>query len=571
MSEDPRALDHLIESWSETSTESLAAGESGARRVEGASVRALRDIARIADFNRTLQRAESAAGPMPERWGDLFLMEHVRSGASADVYRAWDPSLRRDVALKLLRAPRGDSDGVDEARASARIRHPGVVTVFGAAEHDGRHGVWMEFVRGETLAERIERAGPLDALEVARIGAALAEALNAVHADGLVHGDVKPANVILEPGGRVVLTDFGLGHPWTRERRGAFNVSGTPLFLSPERLEGEPATPRSDQYALGVTLWFAATARYPYEAATFEQLNAAVASGVRAALREQRPELPEALSATIERATNPRAADRFPGLEALGAALGSRAHEPAARTPPRSRPALALAAAGVLLLAAVTWLLVPRPRLDSRDATTLRETPAAEGSTVYDVDATFVRRTLGGYEPLTSGDRVAPGDDVSLEFRSTQRAWVYVMNQDDLGSTFLLFPQPVFDLDNPLAADSTLVLPGPIAGRESAWKVTSRGGREQLLVIVSPAPVPELEADLDRMPAPRRNEPVRYAPVTGPTTEWLRGMGGITDAAPPPRLAAPTRAFDRFRALAGRESGVRGVWVRRVVFENLAP
>ncbi|HEV2104921.1 MAG TPA: DUF4384 domain-containing protein, partial [Candidatus Eisenbacteria bacterium] len=185
----------------------------------------------------------------------------------------------------------------------------------------------------------------------------------------------------------------------------------------------------------------------------------------------------------------------------------------------------------------------------------------------YDVEATLVRRSGGAYQRLAPGDRVAPGDRLSLEFRATRRAWVYVLDQDERGESYLLFPQPLFDTANPIVPDSTVVLPGPIGGRENAWTVTSRGGREHFLLVASPAPVADLEAELRLLPAARPGRPIRYAAVEPAALERLRGVGGVAPL-PAPAKPAPNGAFERFAALAGRERGVRGVWVRQVTLEN---
>jgi hypothetical protein len=112
-------------------------------------------------------------------------------------------------------------------------------------------------------------------------------------------------------------------------------------------------------------------------------------------------------------------------------------------------------------------------------------------------------------------------------------------------------------------------LPGALAGREHAWTVTSAGGREYLLVVASPNPVPEIEADLGRLPPAQPGRPIEYAPVGAAAVERLRGVGGMAELPRPASGATPrSRAFDGFRALAGREAGVEGVWVRQVVLEN---
>src|SRR5438552_4252178 len=179
--------------WNDAESSAVGSGEQ-------ASIQALRQVAQIAEFNRGLQRSPhsgpgaAAAGAAPLHWGELTLLEPAGSGASGEVWRAWDPTLRREVALKFLtvRAPgsgAGDAPEIsllEEARALARVRHPGVVAVHGIAEHDGRPGMWMEYLAGATLAAEMERRGALPPGEVARIGLALCRALEAVDAAGLV-------------------------------------------------------------------------------------------------------------------------------------------------------------------------------------------------------------------------------------------------------------------------------------------------------------------------------------------------------------------------------------------------
>jgi hypothetical protein len=233
--------------------------------------------------------------------------------------------------------------------------------------------------------------------------------------------------------------------------------------------------------------------------------------------------------------------------------------------------ALAGIGALVILAAAGVW----RARHLSEPARTVETTapvpaPVATVAT-YAVEASFLRRDGRGSFRLVSGDRVKPGDRLSLEMRATRPAWVYVLNEDERGERYLLFPQPRFDARNPIPADSSYVLPGTIGGVENAWTVTSAGGREHFLVVVSPDPVPEIEADLAQLPAPQPGRPIDYAPVGAATVERLRGVGGVAPV--PPEAAHPashSRAFDHFRALAGRENDVQGIWVRQIVLENPA-
>lgn len=532
-------------------------------------VLALRDVARLADFHHTLQ-AEAAPGAAAElgRWGDLMLLEHVASGAAGDVYRAWDAALQREVALKLLK---GGNDGaaaesawLEEARTLAKIRDPHVVSVLGAARHDGRAGLWMEYLHGPTLEQEISRLGALPAADVARIGAQVARALAAAHAAGVTHRDVKPANIVLEPQGRAVLTDFGLG----QRRAGggeARPYSGTPLFMSPQRLGGAAARPADDLYALGVTLAWALGGAPPFGGGTLAQLREQVTRGMEPPLHERHPHAPAALATTIERAMSADPDRRYPSARELAAALESpgiaqRESAAAARRGLGGVGIAALAVAGAGIWFALSRAPHPAPPPAAG--------PPATHAATYDVSAGFIRRGARGDHHLESGDRVSPGDRLSLEFRSSRRVWVYVIDADEHGESYLLFPQPLFDRRNPLPADSSLTLPGTRAGRENAWTVTSRGGREHLLVVANPEPVPELEAELARLKAPVPDAPIRDARMGAGTVERLRGMGGVSEVPRSAPARDPSRLLEHIQSLAGREQGVQGTWVRQVVLEN---
>jgi hypothetical protein len=438
------------------------------------------------------------------------------------------------------------------------------VSVYGAGEHDGRAGLWMEFLHGPTLEAEIARRGPLPPGEVGRLGVQIGGALRAVHAAGAVHRDVKPANVILERGDRAVLTDFGLG---LRRSAGQDSgpYSGTPLYMSPQRLAGTPARDSDDLYALGVTLRYALTATPPYRADALEALRREASRGPVRPLRAERPDAPAALVAAIERAMATDPPDRFGSAAELVTAFEAIGNEPVKR---RSTNAVPWLAAAVVVAALAAWAVIAFiPHSKRAPVTTAPATPAA---VVYDVNAGFLRRGADGDTHLESGDRVAPGDHLSLEFRCTRPAWVYVLDADERGECYLLFPQPSFDRKNPMPPNSTVVLPGTLGGRENAWTVTSRGGREHLLVAAAPEPVPELEQELSRLPAPVPGHRVSYARLPSGTVERLRGIGGVGEVVVPDASAGPAAIFERIRQLAGSDQGVRGVWVRQITLENPA-
>lgn len=200
------------------------------------------------------------------RWGHLQQLQLAGQGGFGAVYRAYDPTLDRVVALKLRHAdvaaalPSG-ADFVAEARRLARVRHPNVLAVHGASYHDGRAGLWSDWIEGETLTAHLDRSGPMHGEQLLRVLLELADALDAVHQAGLVHGDVKASNVMLDLQGRVILMDFGAGFESSAE--GSRMGAGTPRYLAPEILAGEAATTAVDLFACGVLAHLLASNRYP--------------------------------------------------------------------------------------------------------------------------------------------------------------------------------------------------------------------------------------------------------------------------------------------------------------------
>lgn len=286
--------------------------------------RNLRLVARVAELHRTLvlddadesvslhDVADGAFAADPTTWGHLSVTSRLASGAFGQIYRARDSQLHREVALKLLRGNIGAFRPVErllaEARTLAKVRHVNVVTVYGADVRDGRAGLWMELVDGQTLEAWLRTNGAMGSGEVTAVGIDLCRALAAVHGAGLVHGDVKAQNVMRELGGRIVLMDFGAGRAQGADATG---LAGTPMYLAPEVLAGEPPTPRSDLYSLGVLLFHLLTAEYPCKGSDLDGLRAAHADGARAWLRDLRADLPDGLVQSIERALEADPARRF--------------------------------------------------------------------------------------------------------------------------------------------------------------------------------------------------------------------------------------------------------------------
>ena len=245
-----------------------------------------------------------------EFWGPLRLLEHVGRGSFGDVYRAWDTRLDREVALKLLRRKEHDGDDarastvIHEGRLLARVRHPNVVTVYGAERIDGQVGVWMEFIHGKTLEQELREGGPFDVDRAIGLGIDLADALTTVHRAGFIHGDVKTHNVMCDADGRTVLTDFGAGFELEETIVAASrDVAGTPVCLAPELFARQSATPASDVYGLGVLLYHLVTGTYPVRGGSITEIRAAHVAGVRTLLAAERPDLPAAFTRIVYSST----------------------------------------------------------------------------------------------------------------------------------------------------------------------------------------------------------------------------------------------------------------------------
>lgn len=237
--------------------------------------------------------------------GRYRVLEELGRGGMGVVLRAEDRTLGREVAIKQILAPDGLSPAaaearrqrmMREARAAAQIRHGNVVTVYDVLVEDGVVHIVMEYVPGRSLAELVAVEGPLAPARTARIGLALLEVLTAAHALGIVHRDVKPANVLVLPGDQVKLADFGIaflaGDPTLTSDRA---MIGSPGYMSPEQARGRSVSPATDLWSLAATLYFALEGRGPFDADSAAAAIAAVVGDPPAPPRDPGPELDELL------------------------------------------------------------------------------------------------------------------------------------------------------------------------------------------------------------------------------------------------------------------------------------
>ncbi|MFO0905040.1 MAG: serine/threonine-protein kinase [Pirellulales bacterium] len=370
-----------------------------------------------------LARSDNPA--MLGRLGEFEILELIGSGGMGIVLKGYDHELNRFVAVKVLHPHCATSGAgrrrfVREAQAAAAVVHPHVIAIHAVDAHHRPPYLVMPYVPGESLAQRLDRSGPLELLDILRIAQQVAQGLAAAHAQGLVHRDIKPANILLERNvDRAVITDFGLARAAddaSLTRSGV--IAGTPPYMSPEQARGEPIDARTDLFSLGCVLYAMLTGRSPFRADTPYGILRRVCESTPRRVREIRPDCPEWLETLVMRLLEKRPAARPESARQtadwLAACLAHCQHPtqfavPAALASPRRgrrlRVLAALGGVGASLLAwcyGGAWLSgeaerppsaerplgasvkPPPPSLDRQPTPTESNASAAEPSLRYD-------------------------------------------------------------------------------------------------------------------------------------------------------------------------------------------
>jgi serine/threonine protein kinase len=288
---------------------------------------------------KTLVLTGTGSGPRPgapacaagARLGRYELLQELGHGAMGVVYRARDPMINREVALKAIPlALEFEGRELEDARRrffreaemAGRLNHPHIVTIHDAGEDSGTAYIAMELLRGLHLVDFTVPSHLLPPAIAIEIVARLAGALHYAHQNSVVHRDIKPANVMFDrPSGELKITDFGIARLTDAGRTRTGIVLGTPSFMSPEQLQGRPVTGASDLFSLAVTLYQLLTAQLPFRADSMPQLMLRIAQDSHPRLCTTRPGLPARLDEFLDRALAKDPADRFESGAAFAQAL----------------------------------------------------------------------------------------------------------------------------------------------------------------------------------------------------------------------------------------------------------
>lgn len=334
--------------------------------------------------------------------GRYRIDELIGEGGHGKVYRGFDPELQRPVAIKLPNDRRlNTSDLLEEARKVARLRHPGIVTVYDVGQHEGEPFIVSDLVSGTTLCE----AGPFTPQEAAYLIAEIAESLHAAHEQGFVHRDIKPANILIDQQGRPLLTDFGIA---TASGEAQAQIAGTLPYMAPEQLGDAPAKgdARTDIWSLGVVLYELLTGKLPFDDPSPAKLSEQIRNHVPLPPRGINANIPPALEAVVLKCLAKAPEERYETAIQL-------AHE--LRTVGRSRRTLRWVMLAVVFLAFVTLVgMAVRQHWSSAPTATTISTAHLEGMN-FD-GRTRIITPLTSFAPCTLEAWVAFTGDPSTQY-----------------------------------------------------------------------------------------------------------------------------------------------------------
>jgi serine/threonine protein kinase len=420
-----------------------------------------------------------------QRIGRYEIVGPLDAGGMGQVYRAWDPSLRREVALKILRDevagdPARRHRLMEEARAAGALNHPNILAVYDVGIERDVAFIVTELIEGKNLRDEIER-GAMSIKRLLDLGVQMAAGLRAAHDAGIAHRDFKPANVMITRDGRVKIVDFGLAKafaaaPAGTDRHDAITVTlpgtvaGTPQYMSPEQARGLDVDFRSDQFALGLTLYEMVTGTHPFRRDSSPQTMAAIIADEPRPIAELNAKVPTVLRWIIERCMAKEPGDRYAATADLlkdlatlqgrmGEILADESRPSATTVPSRKWLVLGSVAAGVAIAIAALWLTPASESERARTFTPLVTDGSFQGAPAWSPDG----KTLA---------YVAPVDGILQLFTRSE------------GSQRFQITRTRFDVSNPFwSPDGARIYYHSLAQEwESLWSISAAGGQPTLVV-----------------------------------------------------------------------------------------
>jgi len=330
------------------------------------------DVSKIASFATVECPDCKTKQPVPAQLGQFLLLEQLGAGGMGAVYRALDQSLGRYVAIKVMKQSLGDDvqfveNFMREARAAAALNHRNVVQIYSCGQEKGQPYIVMELVSGGRMDEEISDGNPMDEVRALEVGVDVAEGLRAANDIGLIHGDIKPANILFDKEGVAKVADFGLARflDWQESER--TEIWGTPYYIAPEKARGQKVDHRSDIYSLGATLYHALGAKPPFDGKTATDVVLARLKNPAIGLRVIRPTLQPETAEVVARTLEADPFMRYPTYSSLLADLRealriAKQEHRTVRSKARKSPVLPflvvfaiIIAAGVILVAGLRW------------------------------------------------------------------------------------------------------------------------------------------------------------------------------------------------------------------------
>ncbi|MGN6587893.1 MAG: protein kinase domain-containing protein [Solirubrobacterales bacterium] len=433
--------------------------------------------------------------------GRYKLEAKLGSGGMSTVYLARDTTLDRSVAVKVMH--REMSEQADqlqrfrqEARAVAKLSHPNVVAVIDAGEDSGHPYIVFEYVEGETLKQRINRVGALDAQEALAYAIEIARGLAVAHARNMVHRDIKPQNVLIDSEGRAKLTDFGISRQLEQDGMTATGrVLGTTDYVAPEQAMGHPVDQRSDVYSLGVVLYEMLTGQVPFQADSQVGVAMKHVNEELPDVQQRRPELSAAAAMVVERATTKDPDDRYQSvgemiddlataLEVEAARAGSTTGEATSvleAVPPAERK---LAGGGRWSRAAIALLLLAAAGIVA--AVVLISSgngPGGGGGALKDKGKPLAIAEASDYDPQGDGEESPETVSLAVDGNPTGTAWSSEHYDSPTFAGTKTGPDPgvgLYVVTKSTATPSEMIIRSPTPGWDAEIFATASGPPEEL-------------------------------------------------------------------------------------------